>query len=137
VTLSVVTFSVGEPAARFTVPIPPSANTLFVNIAGQVIGGATRAKGKTYRAWATQAGWEIKRQRVPYFDRPVRVLIEMDIQRNHDIDNRIKPILDVLQNTGVLQNDNLVDDLRIVRAGSKKEATISIWPLRIASEAAE
>lgn len=116
------------PAVVLHVPTPPSTNTLFVNVNGSV-GGHSRAKGKKYRAWSVEAAWLIRIKSPPRFESPVRVLIEVDLPRQRDIDNAIKATLDVLKTAGVLADDNLVDDLRIVRRGVNSHAAISIWPL--------
>jgi crossover junction endodeoxyribonuclease RusA len=116
-----------EPACRLLLPIPPSTNHLFVNKAG---GG--RAKAAAYKSWLTAAGWEIKLQRPPALHPPLRtclrVLIEAPLGQNRDIDNACKPILDVLQKMGVIADDSLVDDLRIVRTnGGGSSCMVSLW----------
>ena len=40
----------------------------------------------------------------------------------------IKAVLDLMVYVHVFADDSLVDDLRIVRRGSKTEAAVSIWP---------
>ena len=105
------------------VPVPPSANNLFVNAA------RGRVKSAAYKAWRDEAGWRVRMELPPYLDKPgVRVLIEVDLPRRRDLDNTIKPILDLLVYVSVLADDSLVDDLRIIRRGDKKMAAISIWP---------
>jgi Holliday junction resolvase RusA-like endonuclease len=118
------------------VPIPPSANNLFTNVTNGRAAGISRVKGKKYRAWLSEAGWEVKRQSPPFFALPVAVLIEIDLPRQRDMDNAIKPLLDLLVYVQVLQDDSLVDDLRIIRRGEKKWAAVSIWPLVAARSAA-
>ena len=116
------------PHLRLHVPIPPTANNLFTNTDGRVA-GVSLAKGKKYRDWLKEAGWEIKQQIGPttHIARTVAVLIECDLRRQRDMDNAIKPTLDLLVYIGVLADDSLVDDLRIVRRGDKTRAAISIW----------
>ncbi|CAM3032208.1 RusA family crossover junction endodeoxyribonuclease [Dichelobacter nodosus] len=41
-------------------------------------------------------------------------------RRSFDIDNRLKALLDVLQEIGVYHNDNQIDDLRVVRGAVVK-----------------
>lgn len=122
----------GAAQAVLRVPTPPSANNLFTNAVSGRAHGAGRVKGKKYRAWLHEAGWEIKRALPPYFTSPVAVLIECDLPRQRDVDNAIKPLLDLLVYVQVLKDDSLVDDLRIVRRGEAKVATISLWPLAVA-----
>lgn len=66
---------------------------------------------------------------------PVRVYIEAPVGRYRDIDNMIKPLLDLLgsgkHGMSVIEDDSMVDDLRIVRvADPGTKVTISIWPIR-------
>jgi Holliday junction resolvase RusA-like endonuclease len=109
---------------EFTVPIPPSTNNLFVNRAGKLHGG--RAKGPFYKIWLQEAGWEIKRQRVPLITGIVAVVIDAPLNRRRDLDNALKPLLDLLVRQQVLKDDNLIDDLRIRRSGVGNQVTISI-----------
>ncbi len=44
-----------------------------------------------------------------------------------DIDNRCKPVLDALAKAGVLQNDKLVRDVRIVDRGVDPPGKIKVW----------
>ena len=115
------------PQCRLLVPKPPSANNLFTNAeTGRAYG---RHKSSGYRDWLKTAGWTVKMQAPPYFAKPgLRVLIEIDLPRQRDIDNAIKAVLDLMVYVHVFADDSLVDDLRIVRRGSKTEAAVSIWP---------
>ena len=104
-----------ELVCRLDLPVPPSANNLFVNRRP----GQGRARGPSYRAWLKEAGWEVKLQRPPTLNPPlrvrVRVHIDAQLKLNRDIDNTIKPILDLLVKMGVIADDVLVDELTIVR----------------------
>ncbi len=108
-----------EPACRFTVPISPSTNNLYLG---------RRWKTAAYSAWQEEAGWTVKAQRpVPLRGR-VRVLIEAPFARNRDLDN-IKPVLDLAQNLGIIENDNRVDEIVIRRIAPSAEMMVSIWPI--------
>ena len=126
-----------EPVYRLLLPVPPSTNNLFVN---KRTGG--RARAAVYKAWLNAAGWEIKLQRPPALHEPLRtclrVLIEAPVGQNRDIDNVIKPVLDVLVKMGVIADDSLIDDLRIVRMGVsslsptsayESAVRVSLWPM--------
>ena len=115
-----------EPALRLLVPICPSTNNLYVTRRD----GKGRAKTTAYEAWLRLAGQHLLAQRRRLIDGPVRIEIEAPVNRTRDIDNLIKPALDLLSSAGVIQDDRYVDDLRIVRTGNSGDLmTIKIWPL--------
>jgi crossover junction endodeoxyribonuclease RusA len=117
------------PQLRLVIPIPPSSNNLFLNVNGRVA-GKSRVKGAKYRAWLHDAGWAARAAAGScHFARPVRILVEADLSGRRDLDNALKPILDLLVYMHILADDSLVNDLRIVRRGSKTEAAVSIWPM--------
>lgn len=117
------------PQIVLRIPAPPSANNLFTNVETGRSYGRSRVKSLKYRDWLREAGWEVKRQAPPFFDKPgVRVLIEIDFSRQRDLDNGIKALLDLLVYVHVLADDSLVDDLHIIRRGEKKHAMVSLWP---------
>ncbi len=41
----------------------------------------------------------------------------------------MKPTLDLLVKLGIIENDNLIDDLRIVRVLERDDMVVSIWPI--------
>jgi Holliday junction resolvase RusA-like endonuclease len=116
------------PVCRLLLPVPPSTNNLFRNGSH---GG--RYKTKAYKAWIAEAGWEIMHQRPPTLHPPLRtclrVLIEAPIGPNRDIDNVLKPLLDLLTTMGVYADDKLIDRLEIVRCNNCDKCTVSLWPM--------
>ncbi len=108
-----------EPACRFTCPVSPSTNNLY---------RGKRWKTADYASWQAMAGWSVKIQKpVPVAGR-VRVLIEAPFNQTRDLDN-IKPILDLAQSLGIIENDNQVDELTIRRVRLDSPMTVSIWPM--------
>lgn len=108
--------------ASFSIPLPPSVNGLFFN---RPHGG--RGKTTAYKNWRDEAGWEIRRQRVPFIEGQVG--IDLIIQRptaSSDLDNRIKSSVDLLQHCHVIENDKLVVDLR-ARWGDVEGCRVSVW----------
>lgn len=87
---------------RLDLPMPPSLNGIYQNVAGR-----GRVKTSAYRKWREQAGWEIVRQGRP--SQPVgKYELQVALKKpraNADIDNRIKPIADALQQYRVIQDD--------------------------------
>jgi crossover junction endodeoxyribonuclease RusA len=89
---------------ELTLPMPPSANALYANATN---GG--RFKTKAYDDWLSEAGWEVQRQR------PARIAgkyaLELVIPRpSHkgrvDLDNRAKPISDLLKKQRIIKDDS-------------------------------
>lgn len=93
----------GRDEARVALPMPPSTNNMFVNVAGK-----GRVRSQEYKGWAKAAGWIVKAQRIRKFDVPVTVRIEVNNPRGlgFDIDNRIKAVLDILVSTEVIVDDS-------------------------------
>jgi Holliday junction resolvase RusA-like endonuclease len=109
-----------EPACRFSVPICPSTNNLYLG---------RRWKTAEYTNWANDAGWLVKAQRPVPLKGRLRVLIEAPLARNRDIEN-LKPIMDLATNLGLIEDDRMIDDLRIVRTSPPGgEIRVSIWPM--------
>jgi len=107
------------PACSFTLPISPSTNNLYEG---------RRWKSAAYANWQTSAGWAVKAQRPVPLKGRLRVLIEAPFARNRDLDN-IKPVLDLAQSLGIIENDNRVDRIEIVRTAPGTEMRVSIWPM--------
>lgn len=104
------------------IPIPPSTNNMFVNVKGR-----GRVKSTEYRKWRDAAGWFIQSQ--PHPKVPGKVNITIEVRRGRgDIDNRVKPVLDLL----VL--NRLIDDDRHVESVTARWADID--SCRVTIEAA-
>lgn len=88
-----------------TIPRPPSLNGIYANRSGG------RLKTSEYKKWREVAAWEIKAQRPKPFIGNITVSLEVGKPRRGDIDNRIKPVLDALQEAGVIENDSKVDKI--------------------------
>ncbi len=72
---------------------PPSTNQLY---------SGRRFKTSRYRAWITEAGWELKLQHPPTIVGPFELTVWMPGQS--DIDN-VKAIPDLLKTLGVIVDD--------------------------------
>ena len=92
---------------KIYLPIPPTANLLFRTTAGR------RFKTSKYKSWINAGIEYIIEQDItcPLFN---EVHIELYVPRlrtNSDIDNRIKPVLDLLVKAGIILDDSLVSSV--------------------------
>ena len=87
---------------QLDLPMPPSVNGIFVNVRGK-----GRVKSTAYRKWREQAGWEIIAQGRP--NQPVgKYELQIALRRPNarsDLENRCKPIGDLLQEQKVIKDD--------------------------------
>jgi len=94
----------------FRLPLPPSINSYF----RMGRGPKGRAAYQKFKAWKEAAGWDINRQRIGQVTTggmPGNVAVHILFERTSDIDNRIKPLLDLLQEMAVFANDRQIVDL--------------------------
>lgn len=94
---------------RYELPYPPSTNGLFFN--------ATKGRRKTiaYRNWLDAAGWQIVEQGRRSVHGPVSIsvaLVKPD-KRKRDLDNLMKPILDLLVEMGCIDDDSFVKRISV------------------------
>ena len=106
-----------------TLPFPPSMNTYWRNFRGRTI---ISPQGRAFKAAVADY---VVEYRVPKLgDKKLRismVLFPRD-KRKIDIDNRIKAVLDALQDAGVFDDDFQVDELSIVRGKPIKGGAIRV-----------
>lgn len=93
--------------------LPPSVNALFVQT--RMGSKRGRAPSPQYVAWKKQAGAELQSQPWPDCAPPYAITIAVNIDRRGDIDNRVKPVLDLLVKHGVITGDQWVDALFVRR----------------------
>lgn len=95
-----------------TLPLAPSVNGAFRNVEGK-----GRVRTGPYKTWAQSAGWELKAQRPVRCDaNRLLILIALPEKMPGDVDNRVKPTLDLLVSLGVIRDDSHVFDLRVHRS---------------------
>jgi Holliday junction resolvase RusA-like endonuclease len=109
-------------------PFPPSTNNLFINTS------RGRIRSSKYDEWATEAGWELARQRPPKTLGPVSIHFDFQSgrdKRKRDITNLLKAPEDLLVKFKVIE----ADDNTIVQAISAgwseavKGVRITITPI--------
>ena len=92
-------------------------------------------KSKNAKAWMSEAGWEIKNQTKirKQIEDEVIVYVSVWKKRTTDIDNFLKCSMDILEQTGIIKNDNQICELHVYRNKAKKgdkeymEVQIETW----------
>lgn len=93
---------------RLVLPMPPSIWDMYQGH------GKRKHLSASYAKWREDAGWFIRGIREP-ISGPVSVHIAVKRPRsNADLDNRIKPVLDLLQHYRVIENDKQVSRVEAV-----------------------
>ena len=89
-----------------TIPVPPSVNGAWRNVPGK-----GRVRTGAYKTWATAAGWAVKAQHPGAQPMLGDLSVSIRIKRPRkgcDVDNRIKPILDLLTSMSIIGDDSQV-----------------------------
>ena len=111
----------------FKLTYPPTANGLFAN--DSRTGG--RIKTKEYRKWCNDAGWEIVEQGRTKIAGPVVVALECRAPDNRarDIDNLLKPVLDLLVRMQVIEDDKSSIVRTVIGYWNKGDpgVTVTVW----------
>ena len=95
---------------EITLPWPPTVNTYWRQYQGRVL---ISAKGREYRK--TVADQVLIQRANKHIDYAVKVEIECfrPDRRRRDVDNLLKALLDSMAHAGVMQDDALIEDLRV------------------------
>ena len=105
---------------RLVLPLPPSANRMWRAVGGKV---KVSEEGREYRDKAELA---LAMQRAEKLEGPVglHIYVYFPNQRG-DLDNRIKPLLDVLQGK-TFKNDSQVHHLVVTRYIDKEKPRVEV-----------
>lgn len=122
--------------STFILPMPPSVNGLWAN--GKYGG---RFQTQRYRDWIDHAGIEILRQRPAKHTGPVVLVYEVGEpkgNRKYDLDNRWKPVSDLLVKHGIIQADDnsVVREILMKWAPDIEGVRVTIKPFFKKAEAA-
>ena len=108
---------------------PPSANNLFYT--GLV--DRRRHKSTKYKAWIDES----QREMLVQGAKPVKRTEELPcykvdicahgLARARDLDNIIKPIIDLLQHCGIIDNDKNVNEIHAARFRGEKVQEGATW----------
>lgn len=109
---------------RFDMPYPPSINHYYVRTQR---GTAVGPKGKSYRR-------DVSLLLTPYkhkFKAEDRLSVTINVfppdKRKRDLDNLFKVVLDSLQESNIIHDDNQIDILTIIRRDVSKGGHLSLW----------
>lgn len=120
---------------EFTMPTPPSTNTLYRNVRGK-----GRVKTAAYHDFIAMGIAAIRGQRVqPIAGNVLAVFGVERMSKSADIDNRLKAMLDTIVKAGVIEDDRFVTAIAIswlpkanglswVRILPEQETTITFHP---------
>ena len=106
---------------EFTLPWPPTVNNYYTVARGRKI------LSKNGRAFKESSVWYI-----PHLANGLKGEISVEIQANmpdkrkRDLDNLLKPILDVITARGVFEDDSQIADLRIYKSNFSEKGTVFI-----------
>jgi Holliday junction resolvase RusA-like endonuclease len=86
--------------------LPPSANRLWRN----------NRLSQEYRAWKDTAGWEAKTQLIGVAPIKGSFSVKIEVPANRrDLDNNVKPLLDLCQAVGAIENDRHAEEIHLYR----------------------
>jgi crossover junction endodeoxyribonuclease RusA len=110
---------------RVDLPIPPSANNLFVNARGR-----GRVKSREYTAWLAEAALALRGAEPVASPCSLEITIRggKGFRRCRDLDNTVKAIQDALVSAGVLAGDDVrhVQKLRATYIEGKSQASCTV-----------
>ena len=113
--------------AVLVLPWPPSVNTYYRSLSKGPLAGRVliSEKGRAYRA-ETSAIMQRRGLRLPAGR--LRVVIDAypPDRRRRDLDNLLKAALDALVHGGAIEDDSLIDDLRIRRGEVRQGGELRI-----------
>lgn len=102
--------------ARACLPLPPSVNAMFVERRRSRNGkSGGRTITEEYRRWREAAGKLLMVARLPKILGRIDVDIELPANMRGDIDNRVKPLIDLLVAHGLIDDDRHVWRITVER----------------------
>ena len=113
--------------AVLVLPWPPSVNTYYRSLSKGPLAGRVliSEKGRAYRA-ETSAIMQRRGLRLPAGRLRVAIDAYPPDRRRRDLDNLLKAALDALVHGGAIEDDSLIDDLRIRRGEVRQGGELHI-----------
>ena len=108
---------------RLTLPWPPGNNHLFSVFRGRKI---KSKKGRQYTEEVTQQVTDENQQYQLAGRLKVKILAYPPTRAKRDLDNLFKAPLDSLTHAGVIADDSLIDDVRMIRCEVVKGGRLEI-----------
>jgi Holliday junction resolvase RusA-like endonuclease len=90
-------------AIRLDLPIPPSVNAAYRNVAGR-----GRVATDVLKQWKWDAGWELKLSKCGRIEGPYSLRIFVPEDMPGDVDGRIKAVPDLLVTHGITPDDKFM-----------------------------
>lgn len=96
-------------------PMPPSVNSIWRTGKNRRTGKTITYLDKKYTAWIVEADALLLTQKpFPQIKGNFTAVVTLDqSKRRGDADNRLKPIFDMLQRVGVIENDKYADKITV------------------------
>ena len=92
--------------------LPPTANNIYANRPD----GKGRIKTTEYRTWRTAAARTLEETFEPFWPKtPIEIEVYLSINRQRDVDNCVKPIIDAVKTAGLIRDDRWVDHVEAWR----------------------
>ena len=98
-----------------TLPYPISVNAMYANVPGK-----GRVKTERYKTWLNSAGWSLRAARPERVSGPYKLEIVLHVAdaRRRDLDNTVKPVLDLLVTHGLVDDDTHCMELHVRKQAS-------------------
>jgi len=104
-------------------PAPPPLNSLYPTV------GRKRVKSKRYKAWLTEAGWQLQLQRPGSIAGPWEIDVGLPRGLTGDIDGYLKGMLDLIVSHKIVDDDKHCRRLSIAKAVTiGADAIITLTP---------
>ena len=106
-----------------SLPFPPSVNTYYRNFRGMMV---LSKEGRDYKNAVAEYLIDVNAPKLGDAKLKIEMVLRPRDKRKIDIDNRIKAVLDSLQDAGLFDDDYQVDDLRIIRGEPIKNGKLLV-----------
>lgn len=108
---------------ELTLPLGPSINHYYLRNGN----GGVRVSD-VGQAFRREVWLAVKRSKMPKLRGRLAMVVRVHpgSRRLQDISNRVKPLEDALQQAGAFENDEQIDDLRVLRGGIVKGGAIEV-----------